>query len=94
MCELDGANEDAEAAVGALDIGATAGDGTCPDGLRCAAWDGVSIGARGDFELPGHLYLQFSAHPTSLSFDAYSDWYQVHQDENIDQSAVLRRGWR
>jgi len=54
----------------------------------------VSIGARHDFELPGHLYLQFSAQPPSLSFDAYSDWYQVHQDENIAQSAVLRRGWR
>ena len=42
----------------------------------------------------GHLYLQFSAHPASLSFDDYSEWYQVHQDENIAQSAVLRRGWR
>jgi hypothetical protein len=29
-----------------------------------------------------------------MSFDAYSDWYQVHQDENIAQSDVLRRGWR
>ena len=93
MCELD-ANHDAEAAVAALAIGATAGDGTGPDGLRFAAWDGVSIGGRGDFGLPGHLYLQFSAHPASLSFDAYSDWYQVHQDENIAQSSVLRRGWR
>jgi hypothetical protein len=54
----------------------------------------MSIGAQTDFELPGHLYLQFSAHPGALSFDAYSDWYQVHQDENIAQSAVLRRGWR
>jgi len=93
MCELD-ATHDAEAAVAALAIGATAGDGTGLDGLRLAAWDGVAIGARGDFKLPGHLYLQFSAHPASLSFDAYSDWYQVHQDENIAQSSVLRRGWR
>jgi hypothetical protein len=94
MCELDGAVDDAEAAMVALDIPGTAGHGTRPDGLRFAAWDGVSIGARSDFELPGHLYLQFSAHPASLSFDAYSDWYQVHQDDNIAQSAVLRRGWR
>lgn len=92
--ELDGASHDAEAAVAALAIGATPGDGTGPDGLRFAAWYGVSIGDRGDFESPGHLYLQFSAHPASLSFDAYSDWYQVHQDENIAQSSVLRRGWR
>jgi hypothetical protein len=89
ICELDRAIFDAETAVVALNIG-----GAAEDGFSFAAWGGTSIGARGDFELPGHLYLQFSAHPASLSFDAYSDWYQFHQDENIAQSAVLRRGWR
>jgi hypothetical protein len=94
MCELDRAVYDAETAAAVLNTcDATAGF-TRPDGLSVAAWDGMSIGAQTDFELPGHLYLQFSAHPGALSFDAYSDWYQVHQDENIAQSAVLRRGWR
>jgi hypothetical protein len=83
ICELDGAIYDASAARLALDIPGAAGHRTRPNGLRFAAWDGVSIGARSDFELPGHLYLQFSAHPAALSFDAYSDWYQVHQDDNI-----------
>ena len=94
MCELDSATYDERADVAALGLGAPAGGLTQQRGLRFAAWDGISIGARDDFELPDHLYLQFSAHPPSLSFDAYSDWYQVHQDENIAQSAVLRRGWR
>jgi hypothetical protein len=89
ICELDRAIYDGETTLAALNIG-----GAAEAGFSFAAWDGTSIGARGDFELPGHLYLQFSAHPASLSFDAYSDWYQVHQDENIAQSAVLRRGWR
>lgn len=84
MCELDGAY-DAHAAQAAR---------SCPDGGAVAAWEATSIGARSDFELPDHLYLQFSAHPPTLSFDQYSDWYQVHQDENIAQSAVLVRGWR
>jgi hypothetical protein len=88
ICELDHAIYDGETTLAALNIGAPEA------GFSFAAWDGTSIGARSDFGLPGHLYLQFSAHPASLSFDAYSDWYQVHQDENIAQSAVLRRGWR
>jgi hypothetical protein len=29
-----------------------------------------------------------------MSFEDYSDWYQVHQDENIGQTEALRRGWR
>jgi hypothetical protein len=29
-----------------------------------------------------------------MRFAQYSDWYQVHQDENLAQSAVLVRGWR
>jgi hypothetical protein len=94
MCELDGAIDDAQARVEALGIGGAPAGVTRPGGLRFAAWDGVSIGVRDDFELPDHLYLQFSAQPASLSFDGYSDWYQVHQDENIAQSAVLQRGWR
>jgi hypothetical protein len=85
MCELDGAAYDAHAAAAAL---------TNPDGPAVAAWEATSVGARHDFELPDHLYLQFSAQPPSLRFEQYSDWYQVHQDENIAQSAVLRRGWR
>jgi hypothetical protein len=94
MFEIDGGHHDAHAAVAALAIGGQVVGLPRPDGLRFAAWDATSIGARDDFELPDHLYLQFSAHPASLSFDAYSDWYQVHQDENIAQSAVLQRGWR
>src|SRR3984885_7093132 len=54
----------------------------------------TSIGPRSDFDLPAHLYLQFSAPPPSMSFEDYSDWYQVHQDENIAQTDTLRRGWR
>ena len=88
ICELDHAIDDAETPPAALNVGAAEA------GFSFAAWDGTSIGARSDFGLPGHLYLQFSAHPASLSFDDYSEWYQVHQDENIAQSAVLRRGWR
>ena len=85
MCELDGAGYDSRAAAAAL---------ASPDGTPIAAWEATSVGSRGDFELPEHLYLQFSAHPASLTFERYSDWYQVHQDENIAQSVVLRRGWR
>lgn len=54
----------------------------------------TSVGPRSDFDLPDHLYLQFSAPPPSMSFGDYSDWYQVHQDENIAQTDALRRGWR
>jgi hypothetical protein len=85
ICELDGAGYDSRAAAAAL---------TSPDATRIAAWEGTSVGARSDFELPDHLYLQFSAQPSSLTFGQYSDWYQVHQDENIAQSVVLGRGWR
>ena len=85
MCELDGATHDARAAAAALASG---------DGTRIAAWEATSVGVRGDFDLPDHLYLQLSAQPPSLSFDQYSDWYQIHQDENIAQSALLGRGWR
>jgi hypothetical protein len=94
MCELDGDAFDAQAALAALDIGGSDGNGERPDGLRFAAWEAASIGVRGDFDLPAHLYLQFSANPPSMSFEDYSDWYQVHQDENIAQTEVLRRGWR
>lgn len=88
ICLLDHAIDDAETTPAALNIG------VAEAGLSFAAWDGTSIGARSDFGLPDHLYLQFSAHPASLSFENYSEWYQVHQDENIAQSAVLLRGWR
>jgi hypothetical protein len=54
----------------------------------------AAVGARADLELVDHLYLQFSAHPPSMTFDEYSAWYQVHQDENIAQTDGLRRGWR
>jgi hypothetical protein len=97
MCELTDAGYDRDAAVAAVAaIGAdgTAGAGAVSDGARVVAWDGASVGERRDFELPDHLYLQFSAQPASLSFAAYSDWYQAHQDENIAQSEVLRQGWR
>jgi hypothetical protein len=93
ICERDRTIHDAGLATVAPITGSVPGAAD-RDGLRFAAWEGVSIGARRDIELSGHLYLQFSAHPPSLTFDAYSDWYQVHQDENIAQSAVLRRGWR
>jgi hypothetical protein len=94
MCEVDGAAFDAQAALGALDISGRDGSAERPDGLRFAVWEAASIGVRGDFDLPAHLYLQFSANPPSMSFEDYSDWYQVHQDENIAQSEVLARGWR
>jgi hypothetical protein len=84
MCELDDAH-DAEATMAAL--------GHRP-GVRSVAWEASSVGVRDDFELPDHVYLQFSAAPPSMSFEEYSAWYQVHQDENIAQSDVLRRGWR
>ena len=80
-------------AAAAVEIGGAATGGELPaDGRGLAAWEGTSVGTRSDFGLPGHLYLQFSAQPPSTSFGAYSDWYQVHQDENIAQSDVLRRG--
>jgi hypothetical protein len=92
ICEIDVAVFDRAAAAPLGIAGGT--DAVDPDGGRFVAWEAASIGVRGDFDLPAHLYLQFSAHPPSMSFDEYSDWYQVHQDENIAQSAVLRRGWR
>jgi hypothetical protein len=87
ICELD----DAPAGVAAF--------GSAPSfapsqSWRFVAWHGCSVGPRSDFELPEHLYLNLSAAPPSLSFAAYSDWYQRHQQENIAHSAVLRRGWR
>ena len=85
MCELDDGVYDPRAAAAAL---------ASPDGPAVAAWEARSIGARSDFELPDHLYLQFSANPPSMRFEEYSDWYQFHQDENIAQSEVLVRGWR
>ncbi|MGH2852027.1 MAG: hypothetical protein ACRDLP_15610 [Solirubrobacteraceae bacterium] len=57
-------------------------------------WEGTSIGVGTGFDLPEHLYLQFSAPPPSMSFEDYSDWYQVHQDENLAQTDALTRGWR
>jgi hypothetical protein len=94
MCEIDAAAFDAQAALAALDIAGADGNAERPDGLRFAVWEAASVGVRDDFDLPAHLYLQFSANPPSMSFEEYSDWYQVHQDENIAQSVVLARGWR
>jgi hypothetical protein len=54
----------------------------------------TTVGPRSDFDLPAHLYLQFSAPPPAMSFEDYSDWYQIHQDENIAQTDTLARGWR
>jgi hypothetical protein len=93
MCELGDAY-DGEATMAALGIGGQRDNPTHTHALRLVAWDASSVGARDDFDLPDHLYLQFSAAPPSMSFEDYSDWYQVHQDENIAQSNVLRRGWR
>jgi hypothetical protein len=64
------------------------------DGIRFASWMGMPVGHGGDFVLPAHLYMNFSAEPDSLSFDDYSDWYGIHQDENIANTPVLVRGWR
>jgi hypothetical protein len=94
MCELDDHAFAPQAALEALGISSSDGNAERPDGLRFALWRAASIGVRSDFDLPGHLYLQFSANPPSMSFGDYSDWYQVHQDENIAQTEVLRRGWR
>jgi len=94
ICEIDGAAFDAQAALAALDIGGRDGSTERPDGLRFAAWEAASIGVRGDFDSAPHLYLQFSANPPSMAFEDYSDWYQVHQDENIAVTEGLRRGWR
>jgi hypothetical protein len=87
ICQLG----DAPAAAAALGAGLSAAPVA---GWRVAAWRCIAVAGRSDFELPRHLYLNFSAAPPSLSFAAYSDWYQRHQDENIAHSAVLRRGWR
>lgn len=74
------------------------GDDPMVVGLRSEGgllgWEGASIGVGAGFELPEHLYLQFSAQPPSMSFEDYSAWYQVHQDENIAQTDALTRGWR
>ena len=94
MCEVDTARFDAQAALAALDIDSHDGNALRADGLRFAAWEATSVGVRDDFDLPDHLYLQFSATPPSMSFGDYSDWYQVHQDENIAQTDGLLRGWR
>jgi hypothetical protein len=94
MCELDGDAFDVAAALAVLDINGSDGNAERPDGLRFAVWQAASVGTRSDFDSPAHLYLQFSANPSSMTFEEYSDWYQVHQDENIAQTEVLRRGWR
>jgi len=79
MCRLGAARFDLAAALAVL--ADADGNAQRADGLRFAAWEAASVGARDDFDLPGHLYLQFSANPPSMSFEEYSDWYQVHQDE-------------
>jgi hypothetical protein len=94
MCRLDAAGFDRAGALGVFDITGRDGNAPRPDGLRFAAWEAASVGGRDDFDLPEHLYLQFSANPPSMSFEDYSDWYQVHQDENIAQTDGLLRGWR
>lgn len=87
---LDEAGFDAVAALEALGADGSPGAGAA----RLLSWEAVSVGPRSDFDLPPHLYLQFSANPPSMDFESYSDWYQVHQDENIAQTDTLRRGWR
>jgi hypothetical protein len=94
ICRLDAASFDLGAALRVLDITGRDGNAQRADGLRFAAWEATSVGVRDDFDLPEHLYLQFSANPPSMSFEDYSDWYQVHQDENIAQTDGLLRGWR
>lgn len=94
ICRLDAAGFDRQAALAVLGIAGRDGNAPRADGLRFAAWEAASVGVRDDFDLPGHLYLQLSANPPSMSFDDYSDWYQVHQDENIAQTDGLLRGWR
>jgi hypothetical protein len=94
ICELDDTVHGRRVAVASPGGGRPGGGFPRADGWGSAAWQGTSVGPRSDFELPGHLYLNFSAAPPSLWFAAYSAWYQVHQDENIAHSPVLRRGWR
>jgi len=94
ICEVDAHAFDVQVALDALGINGRDGNAQRSDGLRFAAWQAASVGVREDFDLPAHLYLQFSANPPSMSFEEYSDWYQVHQDENIAQTQTLRRGWR
>jgi hypothetical protein len=94
IARLDAGGFDLEAALAALDIAGADGNAQDADGLRFAAWEAASVGVRDDFDLAGHLYLQFSANPPSMSFEDYGDWYQVHQDENIAVTDGLLRGWR
>jgi hypothetical protein len=94
IARLDGAAFDLAGALAALGIAGADGKAEDADGLRFAAWEAASVGVRDDFDVPRHLYLQFSANPPSMSFEDYSDWYQVHQDENIAQTDGLLRGWR
>jgi hypothetical protein len=58
------------------------------------AYLGTGRGGHGEIELPAHLYLNFSAQPGFMNFDAYSDWYEEHQADNIANTPTLRRGWR
>jgi len=94
MCQLDGWGNHTADANAALERASRSSGAAGATGVDVVAWQGTSVGVREDFDLSPHLYLQFSAHPPSMSFEEYSDWYQVHQDENIAQSPVLARGWR
>jgi hypothetical protein len=64
------------------------------DGIEFASWMCRSIGDGGDIVMPPHLYLNLSSPPPEMTFDDYSDWYDIHQKDNIANTAALGHGWR
>jgi hypothetical protein len=70
---------------------------TLPDwfgGIGFASWRCLALGDHGEVVLPEHLYMNFNAPPGSMPFEAYSDWYETHQADNIANTPILVRGWR
>jgi hypothetical protein len=62
--------------------------------VRSASWNGIPIGEVGDVVSPEHAFLVFSTPPSTMSFEDYSAWYEIHIRENVENSPLLVRGWR
>jgi hypothetical protein len=94
MYEVDG---DFDAALTALRAERASGAMDLPGwfaGIRFASWNCFPIGEISAVDLADRLYFVFSSEPPSQSFEAFSDWYDAHLAENVDNSPLLPRGWR
>jgi hypothetical protein len=63
-------------------------------GIRFSSWKCTGLGDHGPVIVPDHLCLVFTGEPPSMNFDAYSDWYEEHQADNVANTSTIVRGWR